>query len=155
MKQMKYILFAAAVSIAAAPALASDVGVSINVGEPGFYGQINIGNMPAPQLIYQQPVMIQQAPVRVMRQPIYLHVPPGHAKHWSKHCGKYNACGRQVYFVQDNWYNQVYAPQYRERRNDRDYGGYNDDRGGERHAGKEHGRGNGHGNGHGKHRNED
>ena len=72
MKQMKYFLFAAAVSVAAAPALASDVGVSISVGEPGFYGQINIGNMPAPQLIYQQPVMIQQAPVRALASSIGL-----------------------------------------------------------------------------------
>jgi len=25
------------------------VGVSVNVGEPGFYGQINIGDVPRPQ----------------------------------------------------------------------------------------------------------
>ncbi len=153
MKQMKYFLFAAAVAVATAPALASDVGVSINVGEPGFYGQINIGNAPPPQLIYQQPIMIQR-PVRVVGQPIYLHVPPGHAKHWGKHCRQYGACGRQVYFVQDNWYNDVYVPRHRGRHDDRgerhggnEHGGYNDDRGG-----KEHGHGKGHGN---KHRNED
>lgn len=153
MKQMKYFLFAATVAVATAPALASDVGVSINVGQPGFYGQINIGNMPAPQLIYPQPILIQRAP-GVVYQPLYLHVPPGHAKHWGKHCGKYNACGRQVYFVQDNWYNDVYVPRHREYRDDRgerrggnEHGGYNDDRGG-----KEHGHGKGHGN---KHRKED
>ena len=154
MKQMKYFLIAAAVAAATAPAFAADVGVSVSVGQPGFYGQINIGNAPPPQLIYQQPIMIQPVPVGVVRQPIYLHVPPGHAKHWDKHCRRYNACGRQVYFVQDNWYNEVYVPRYREHdrgeRHGQEYGGYNDDRG-ERHGGKEHG----HGNGHGKHRNED
>ena len=31
--------------------------------------------------------------------PLYLHVPPGHAKKWSQHCARYNACNRPVYFV--------------------------------------------------------
>ncbi len=44
---------------------------------------------------------------------MYMRVPPGHAKKWSKHCAAYNACGRPVYFVQDSWYNNTYAPQYR------------------------------------------
>jgi len=26
--------------------------------------------------------------------PVYLHVPPGHAKNWRKHCREYNACNR-------------------------------------------------------------
>jgi hypothetical protein len=155
---MKRFLFAAAIAAATAPAFAAaDVGVSINVGQPGFYGQINIGDYPPPQLIYRQPIIIQRAPVRVVQQPIYLHVPPGQARHWGKHCRRYNACGRQVYFVQDNWYNDVYVPRHRERHDDRgehhgrgrDHGDHNDDRG-ERHGGR------GHDNGHGKkHRNED
>ena len=37
-------------------------------------------------------------------QPIYLHVPPGHAKNWRKHCHKYNACGQPVYFVVSDEY---------------------------------------------------
>lgn len=41
-------------------------------------------------------------------------MPPGHAKHWSKFCGRYDACGRPVYFVNDSWYNDTYAPRYRE-----------------------------------------
>jgi len=128
---MKRFLFAAAMAAAvgAAPASAADVGVSVTVGQPGFYGRIDIGNVPQPQLIYAQPVIIQR--VNVVQQPIYLHVPPGHEKKWSKHCYKYNACGQRVYFVQDNWYNNVYVPSYRERGDDR-------------------GDGNGHGNGHGK-----
>ena len=59
--------------------------------------------------------MIQRV---VPREPIYLHVPPGHAKNWRKHCRKYDACGERVYFVQDSWYNQVYVPSYQERNDD-------------------------------------
>jgi hypothetical protein len=39
---------------------------------------------------------------------MYLYVPPGHAKDWSKHCGKYNACARPVYFVQESWVQEEY-----------------------------------------------
>lgn len=110
---MKRFLFVATVIAIAWPALAADVGVSAEIGQPGFYGQIDLGGFPQPQLIYPQPVVIQSVPVGVVREPIYLHVPPGHAKHWSKHCRKYNACGQPVYFVQDGWYNREYVPRYR------------------------------------------
>jgi len=98
-------------ALACVPSMAADVGVSVSVGQPGFYGRIDIGNVPQPVLIYSQPVVIQPV-VGVVRAPVYLHVPPGHAKDWGKHCGKYGACGERVYFVQDNWYNQVYVPHY-------------------------------------------
>ncbi len=49
----------------------------------------------------------------------------GYSKHWSKHCREYNACGERVFFVQDNWYSQHYAPreheQHRERHDDHDH----------------------------------
>ena len=43
-----------------------------------------------------------------------LRAPPGHARNWSKHCRRYNACNQEVYFVQDGWYNNQYAPRYRQ-----------------------------------------
>ncbi|MGC4091995.1 MAG: hypothetical protein QM756_29745 [Polyangiaceae bacterium] len=92
---------------------AADVGVSISIGQPGFYGQLDIGDYPRPSLIYARPVLIRPAPPGVIVAPVYLHVPPGHAKNWKNYCGRYDACGRPVYFVQDNWYNTVYVPQYR------------------------------------------
>ena len=97
---------------AATSALATEVGVSVTVGQPGFYGRIDIGNFPQPRLIYAQPVVID--PVRLIESapPIYLHVPPGHAKNWRKHCRKYDACGRPACFVQDDWYDNVYVPEY-------------------------------------------
>lgn len=110
---MKRFLIGVALATLASSALAADVGVSVSIGQPGFYGRIDIGNAPQPQLIYPAPVIIRQAPASVARQPIYLSVPPGHEKKWSKHCHKYNACGQPVYFVQQDWYTNVYAPGYR------------------------------------------
>lgn len=95
---------------AAAPAFA-DVGVSIRVGEPGFYGQLDLGGYGAPRLINSRPVVV----VHRYRNPspLYLRVPPGHQRNWNKYCGRYDACYRPVYFVRDEWYRDVYAPRYR------------------------------------------
>jgi hypothetical protein len=125
---MKRILFAVALVATTVPALAADVGVSISIGQPGFYGQIDIGGYPPPQVIYREPRVIQR--VATSRPPIYLHVPPGHAKNWRKHCHKYNACGERVYFVQNNWYDREYVPQYQKRHRDRqdNHRGKNKDR---------------------------
>jgi hypothetical protein len=102
LQRLKYQLIALIAAAAAiTPTLAADVGVSISVGQPGFYGHIDIGNFPPPVLIYPQPVVIQRPVVVQTVQPIYLHVPPGHAKNWSKHCAKYDACSRPVYFVEE------------------------------------------------------
>ena len=109
---MKRSLIIAALAAATTSALAADVNVSVQVGQPGFYGRIDIGSFPPPQLVYLEPVIVQPVPVGVVRQPIYLHVPSGHAKDWRKHCRKYNACGQPVYFVQEDWYNSVYVPRY-------------------------------------------
>jgi len=86
--------------------------VSVAVGDPGFYGRLDIGDYPHPPVIYRQPMAIER--VDVSRAPVYLRVPPGHAKHWRRHCREYNACGERVLFVQDNWYSREYAPRYRE-----------------------------------------
>ncbi|WP_298413387.1 hypothetical protein [Janthinobacterium sp.] len=161
---MKTLILAAVLLSAATAAVAQ---VSVTVGQPGFYGRIDIGDYPAPQLIYPQPVIVQR-PQYSSARPIYLRVPPGHAKHWSKHCRKYNACNQEVYFVQDSWYNNQYAPRYRQQHgdhgrpggrppqqqhgrpdyNDRDH---HDDKPGKGHGngrGNDKGHGNGHGNGH-------
>jgi hypothetical protein len=119
---MKRLLFAvaAATTTFSVPALAADVGVSITVGEPGFYGRIELGDFPRPQLIYRKPVLVRRIPRGAVLEPIYLHVPPGHERHWSKHCRQYDACGQPVYFVRDNWYNDVYVSKFRERNRDHD-----------------------------------
>lgn len=96
------------------PAIANAIGLSVQVGEPGFFGRIDIGGAPPPEVIYQQPVVVHAPPVELEREPIYLHVPPEHAQHWAKYCRQYNACGERVYFVKDDWYRNEYVPHYRE-----------------------------------------
>jgi hypothetical protein len=83
----------------------SSIGVGVVIeGEvrPGVYGRVEIGNRPPPVVLYPQPVVI--AAPRAAAAPVYLHVPPGHAKKWGKHCHKYNACGVPVYFVRSAEY---------------------------------------------------
>jgi hypothetical protein len=140
---MKHFLFTILFILVAASAHSADVGVSVSVGQPGFYGRIDIGNAPRPEVIYARPVVIQPAPAGVVYQPVYVHVPPGHEKHWSKHCAKYNACGRPVYFVRDKWYNDVYVPHY-QAQHGKDHGEKHD----KKHGGKNNGDNHGHGKGH-------
>ena len=140
---MKMLLCALAALSAAAPVFAGDVnvGVSITVDQPGLYGRIDIGNVPPPRLVYERPVVVRP-PVVMVEEPLYLHVPPGHARHWSKHCREYDACGRRVFFVDERWYNDVYVPARhpREEHGDKHHGRGHDG---------EHGDGHGHGHGHG------
>ena len=113
---MKRFLFAlaAAVAVSSTGALAADVGVSITIGHPDFFGRIELGNVPPPPVVYARPVIIERPAREVVVEPIYLRVPPGHQKNWKKYCAHYDACGRPVYFVKDEWYRDVYAPRYRE-----------------------------------------
>lgn len=128
---------------------AVNVDVNINIGQPGYYGRIDIGDFGRPRLIYSEPRVIYRnvAP----REPVYLHVPPGHAKNWGKHCAKYNACGERVYFVQNNWYEREYVPRYQARHNAREerHEDHHDDghKGYKNKPGKEH---KANGKGHGK-----
>jgi hypothetical protein len=136
---MKRLLFAAALAASAIPAFSADVGVSLSIGQPGFYGRIDIGDYPSPQVIYQQPRLMYRQPVP--RPPIYLHVPPDHARNWRYHCRQYNACDERVYFVRGDWYEREYVPYYREHHGDRrDERGadHRDDHG--RHDNRDHGR---------------
>lgn len=129
-----------ALATLAIPAFAADVGISLNVGQPGFFGQINIGNTAPPPVVYTQPVIIE-GDARYAGAPIYLRVQPGYEQDWRRHCAEYRACGRPVYFVQDEWYQREYV---RHSRDDDD----DDDRGDDREHGHGHGRGHGRGHGH-------
>lgn len=105
------------------PAYAADADVRVIIsGEvrPGVYGRVEIGNAPPPPLVYARPVIIVQPPQPVQAQPIYLHVPPGHAKNWSKHCSKYNACGSSVYFVKSEEYEPKKEKKEKKEKKDKD-----------------------------------
>jgi hypothetical protein len=141
---MKRILIAAAIAAftITTSAAAGNAGVTVRIGQPNFYGRIDIGDFPQPQLIFVHPMIITRGPIN--RPPIYLHVPQSHARHWSKHCRQYNACAEYVFFVQDNWYDSEYVPRYQERHGNRQDISRNDDRGSQgndqRGEGKDHGR---------------
>ena len=105
-----------AVALLAGTVQAADVGVSVQVGQPGFYGRIDIGNTAPPPVVLAQPIWVQ--PVAVRPQPVYLRVPPGHQKHWAKHCREYNACGVPVYFVREDWYQEHYKREDGDQRGD-------------------------------------
>lgn len=66
---------------------------------PGVYGRIEIVRAAPPPVIYPRPVVGSGAVVPVGTKPVYLYVPPGQVRKWSRHCGKYRACDLPVYFV--------------------------------------------------------
>jgi hypothetical protein len=82
---------------------AAQTSVSIGINQPGVYGRIQIGDVPAPALYQPEPVIVAPPRVVVQQQPVYLYVPPAHQQHWSRYCGRYHACGQPVYFVRDEW----------------------------------------------------
>jgi hypothetical protein len=131
---------------------AADVGVSVQISQPGVYGRVDIGRFPQPEVVVAQPVIIGRPAPRV--EPVYMWVPPAHQARWSRYCGQYRACGVPVYFVQDRWYGEHVRPhgpgrrgEFDERRDDRPHdhrGEHRDERRGD---GRSDGRGDGRGEG--------
>lgn len=117
------IIPATAFTILALASLSAQAGtaiINLSVGgeiSPGVYGQVQFGNAPPPPVFYPQPMIIVRQPGMLI-EPIYLHVPPGHAKHWAKHCRAYNACNRPVYFIRS----AEYEPGYQKHKNKGDRG---------------------------------
>lgn len=138
-------------------ASAADTFISATVEgvlAPGVYGRIDLGNAPPPPVLYAQPMIITRPAVGVPQRPLYLYVPPGHAKNWAKHCGKYNACAQPVYFVNvDSRGKYVYKDKHRGGdRGPRDAHSFGRDDG-PRHGNDrdwDHGPGKGQGKGHGR-----
>jgi hypothetical protein len=120
---------------AAGPALAGDVGVSIQFSQPGVYGRVDIGQYPQPQLILSAPIIAEPPPVAppIPPEPLYLYVPREHQEHWREHCREYHACGHPVYFVHHDWYRDHVMAEHRGE-------GYEHGRGHEERE-QEHGRG--------------
>ena len=126
----------------APPTQAADVGVSVQISQPGVYGRVDIGRFPQPQ-VWQAPPVVIVRPTVIVQQPapVYMWVPPGHRKKWGKHCAAYNACGVPVYFVRDQWYEAQVRPHEQGRGRD-----------GEGDEGHGKGKGKNKDKGHGKHR---
>lgn len=126
--------------------------VNVTVGgvfSPGVYGQVSFGNAPPPPVYNPRPVVI--APVVLGAPVVYMHVLDEHRHHWSHYCGRYNACGRPVQFVQVNVSNRWWEGRgdYRayDRYENRHDGRRDGRRGGERHHDDGHDDDRGHDNG--------
>ena len=120
---MRLISVVAVLFVGAGICRAGDLDIHVILsGEvaPGVYGQVQLGSERPPPLVYAQPMLI--VPQRVPPPPVYLHVPPGHAKNWRKHCREYNACNRPVYFVRSQEYEPGYVPRDREHYRDHEHG---------------------------------
>ena len=155
MSSLPSILRAAAALVLASAALAANAQTYISGSvsgqlAPGVYGTVDIGNAPPPPLMYRQPIVVAPAPMAV--PPVYMWVPPGHARHWRKHCARYGACGRPVYFLRNpppHWHSgppRHGDHRWREERRHREGDGHHDRDGGPR--GHGHGRNHGHGHRH-------
>ena len=118
---------------------AAPATIHLSVGgeiSPGVYGNVQFGNAPPPPVFYPQPRIIVSQPEHASAQPIYLHVPPGHAKNWAKHCRKYDACNQPVYLVKSAEYEPGYS---KRKKNDRHGEGHqNEKHHGDGHRGEKH-----------------
>jgi hypothetical protein len=66
---------------------------------PGVYGSIRIRHAPPPPLFSPRPVVAARQLGPVRGEPLYLYVPTGHVRKWSRYCERYQACERPVFFV--------------------------------------------------------
>jgi hypothetical protein len=76
---------------------------NLTTGQPmraGIYGRIEVRQgTAAPPLVHAKPVTVDPPMRPRSAEPLYLYVPPGQLRRWARHCGKWDACGRPVYFV--------------------------------------------------------
>lgn len=66
---------------------------------PGVYGRIEVRNAPPPPLLSSRPVVASSELGPPRLEPVYLYVPAGQVRRWSRYCDRYDACERPVYFV--------------------------------------------------------
>ncbi len=132
---MKLIPSLSGLALAVLATASSAVNVNVIVEgqiQPGVYGRVEVGSPTAPPPLWQpKPVIIAPQPRAVEVVPVYLHVPPGHARDWRRHCHRYDSCGRPVYFVRSAEYEPGYSKKRKhgkERRDDRDHHDDRDDR---------------------------
>jgi hypothetical protein len=103
MKLKRNLVAALVLCAATVPAFAA---VVVSVGEPGFYGSIDLGGGPRPAVINTEPLIVGTTVVGAA--PVYVRVPEDHRAHWDRYCGQYNACGRPTHFVREDWYHDHY-----------------------------------------------
>lgn len=83
-------------------ALHTHAAQALHHGE-GYGGVLDIPPGMEPQLVFETP-RVAGPPASARQTPLYLHVPQEQARRWANHCARYEACGRPVWFVSDEWY---------------------------------------------------
>lgn len=130
--------------LGAAPATqaATQIAVNIGINAPGHYGRIDFNRYPQALLVTQQPVIYLRETVVVQQAPIYLYVPTAQQTDWGRYCRRYQACGRPVHFVREDWVRAQYGSEREERKHgkglkskDSDHHDHHDNG---RHGGKNH-----------------
>ncbi len=93
--------------------------LTLQLGQPGYFGPINLGNLAPPPVYSFRPVIVRPDAKRRdgwtqdATRPVHLRVPMNQARDWGRYCGMYQACNVPVQFVRDDWYRDVYAPRVR------------------------------------------
>lgn len=148
MHKLVALAFAAGIVGTAVPSIAQ-VSISVGIHQPGAYGRIGIGDLPPAALVLPQPVIIDRPRVALRPAPVYLYVPTEYQRNWRRYCGHYQACGRPVYFVRDEWVRERYEHEHPGWDHGRHRGREDHDEDHDDGHGRGKGRGHGHGNGHG------
>lgn len=104
---------AAALATIALAVIAPSKAFCANLGEVLFWGIVPALTGLTPRVWNDTPIMAIGTYTPGV-EVIYLNVPNDHRRNWKKHCHRYDACHRPVYFLQGNWYRQVYVPRYRQ-----------------------------------------
>lgn len=111
---MNRVLIAPTIALAmiATPLLATaGVGVAVNIGAPNYYATAPVVSMPAPPVVYRQPVVAQPA-VSPTCKPKRASAPVVHRKVAHRSCNYYSACSQPIYVVDDYSYQTTYVPTY-------------------------------------------
>jgi len=102
-------------------ALAAGCALAQGKSTDEFFGRIEMGGAPAPELMSNRVVKGQHlhshgrtalpaAQIAGFEAPVYFHVRPGEEVRWAAHCKSYNACDLPVLFVTEAWYRDTYLP---------------------------------------------
>lgn len=124
---MKGALAAGAALMLAAGSASAGTQINISIGDNGYHGVLPALTGWRPDVWNASPVVAIGAAAAGIAA-IYLNVPDKERRDWKRYCGKYDACGRPVHFVKDDWYRRTYAPKYRRQHPDHGPAGQRYDR---------------------------
>ncbi|HEY8358845.1 MAG TPA: hypothetical protein VIL30_15410 [Ramlibacter sp.] len=101
-RRIEALVAAVALVAGAASAQPADGFRNLTAGGPlrhGVYGRIEVRGTETPPVIYPKAVTAGEKVVAAGMRPVYLYVPPGQVRKWSRFCAKWSACDEPVLFV--------------------------------------------------------